>query len=413
LNYALPFKLPSAIRQLGRGDERRLGGLDVLRCAAIVSVVLCHYCQSKPFLLPLEHYGWVGVDLFFVLSGYLIGGQLFSLQSKHGSIPLKTFYARRFIRTLPSYYAVLALYLIVPAFSPLTIKEKLVAFWQYATFTQNLTLGLSFFQHSWSLCVEEHFYLLLPLLVGFFLKRKRQGLHWVFPLIILGELILRAAIMFYGLLNLRLETRADALAYFVNIYYPTYCRLDGLTVGVALAAMSHYQPGLWSRLMARGNQLLLAGGLGLLLAFILMSLNLRIFTGTINFTLLSISFGLMTAAAVSPQCVLSRVKWRAITLLAELAYAIYLTHLIAFSLTDMALAKFGLNGRSYGLSFVLTMLGVLTTALALYALVEQPCLHLRDRMFAYKNAETANTAIAGANHLETQYDFPTTSASRR
>jgi peptidoglycan/LPS O-acetylase OafA/YrhL len=388
------------MRHLWRDDKRRLGGLDLLRSAAIVSVVLCHYSAFKPFPLPFNLYGWIGVDLFFVLSGYLIGGQLFSLQSKHHSIPLKTFYMRRFMRTLPNYYAVLALYLLIPALSPSTFKAKLAALWQYVIFTQNLTLQLPFFHISWSLCVEEHFYLLLPLMVCLFMKRKRKVILWVFPLVILGELILRAAILFYGQQNLRLENHADALSYMTNIYYPTYCRLDGLTIGVALAAMSRYQPLLWSRLMARGNQLLLAGIIGLFLSFILMWSNLYIFAGTLNFTVLGISFGLLTASALSPNCILSRVRSRAITLLAELAYSIYLTHHIAFYLTGAVLSKSVLGGHNR-LYFIFTMLAVLTTALALFALVERPCLRLRDRMFVYKNPEAANAA-AGAEFCKTR-----------
>ena len=94
-------------------------GLDTLRALAIVLVVLHHY------VLFVSHddtfgwvgsIGWVGVDLFFALSGYLIGNQIFAaLRSEHG-FSLSRFYARRFLRTLPNFYVVLALYYVWPAF---------------------------------------------------------------------------------------------------------------------------------------------------------------------------------------------------------------------------------------------------------------------------------------------------------
>jgi len=386
---------------LWQDDSRRLGGLDLLRSAAIVSVVLCHYCIDKPFPIPFNRYGWVGVDLFFVLSGYLIGGQLFSLELKHHSIPLKTFYLRRFLRTLPNYYVVLALFVAIPGLSPLTsLKEKLVFLPQYLTFTHNLFLVMPFFQLSWSLCVEEHFYLMLPLLICLWLKFKVKWIGWAFLLVILSQMLLRAVIMIYGLRVLHLAHQQDILAYMGNIYFPTYCRLDGLTIGVALAALRRYRPAQWSRLMTHGNRLLSAGVTSLCLVFLLFLSNLYTLTGTALFTLLGVSFGLMTASALSPQCILSRVKSRAVTVLAELAYSIYLTHLIAFYAAGVVLNRFGL-ARYDTLTFIFTMGSVLGTSLTLFILVENPLLHLRDERFAYKNPTTTEISPQGG-----QYNLP-------
>jgi peptidoglycan/LPS O-acetylase OafA/YrhL len=396
------------MRHLWREDKRRLGGLDLLRSAAVVSVVLVHYHIDNPLPIPFIQYGWIGVDLFFVLSGYLIGDQLLNLQAKHQAIPLKTFYMRRFLRTLPNYYFVLAIYLIVPGLSPLTsFKEKLVYLWQYATFTQNLTVVLPFFQVSWSLCVEEHFYLLLPLLIGLFLKKRSKWIGWVFPLVILAEPALRALIVFYGINKLNIASQSDILAYLSHIYYPTYCRLDGLTIGVALAALRHYRPGLWSRLMTHGNKLLLAGVISVFLAFLLLSSFSFAISGVVIFTVIALSFGLMTASALSPASILGRVKLRAITVLAELAYSIYLTHLIGFYLAKIALDVCGLNQHK-GLSLIFTAVAVMGTALTLFTLVEYPCLQLRDRMFTYK--KPGATGIAS---LTNQYNLPASSPAGR
>jgi peptidoglycan/LPS O-acetylase OafA/YrhL len=152
--------------------------------------------------------------------------------------------------------------------------------------------------------------------------------------------------------------------------------------------------------MAQGNRLLLAGVIGLCLALRLFSSSLYALTGTALFTLLGVSFGLMTAAALSPQCILSRVKSRAITLLAELAYSIYLTHLIAFYGAGGVLKVLGL-GRYNLLTFVFSMLAVLGVALTLFILVESPFLRLRDHRFAYENPTPTDPSPAAG-----QYNLP-------
>src|SRR5690349_7860962 len=97
----------------------RIDGLDTLRALAIVLVVLHHYVlfvsRADTFGWVGE-IGWVGVDLFFALSGYLIGNQIFGAMRSGAGFSLRHFYARRFLRTLPNYYVVLALYFLWPWF---------------------------------------------------------------------------------------------------------------------------------------------------------------------------------------------------------------------------------------------------------------------------------------------------------
>lgn len=95
-------------------------GLDTLRAAAITLVFMYHYMvfvSHENTFGFLSEIGWVGVDLFFALSGYLIGNQIFSALANGEIISLKAFYARRFFRTLPNYYVVLALYFLLPFFA--------------------------------------------------------------------------------------------------------------------------------------------------------------------------------------------------------------------------------------------------------------------------------------------------------
>ena len=99
-------------------SSTRLYGLDTLRALAIILVLIYHYrvVVSNELLFGfITRIGWVGVDLFFVLSGYLIGDQILRAYAKKENFSLKHFYARRLLRTLPNYYVVLALYLLLPA----------------------------------------------------------------------------------------------------------------------------------------------------------------------------------------------------------------------------------------------------------------------------------------------------------
>ena len=144
----------------------RLPGLDLLRAIAILWVMTYH-ALILGLIAPNEvaRFGWMGVDLFFALSGFLIGGQLFKPIARGGKLEPGTFYARRLFRTVPTYLVVLALYFTVPMFRE---RPGLGPLWQYLTFTQNLFVDfyrVKAFSHVWSLCVEEQFYLIAPLVV--------------------------------------------------------------------------------------------------------------------------------------------------------------------------------------------------------------------------------------------------------
>src|SRR5215210_1521742 len=140
-------------------SNKRLSGLDHLRALAIILVFIWHYRQwDKPdWTNSLGSFGWTGVDLFFVLSGYLIGGQLLKKSTKGEKISLRKFYFSRFLRILPAYFVVLTLYFLIPGFKA---REGLPPLWKFLTFTQNFGLDqhkYRAFSHAWSLCIEEQF----------------------------------------------------------------------------------------------------------------------------------------------------------------------------------------------------------------------------------------------------------------
>ena len=176
------------------GKQQRFYGLDHLRALAIVLVFAYHYCiinnGDPSWLNSLSQFGWTGVDLFFVLSGFLIASLLFQEIKESGSFSYRNFFIKRCFRILPSYWLVVTIYFCFPAFHE---REALPPLWKFLSFTQNFALDLrtgGTFSHAWSLCVEEHFYFLLSLTLLVLLKipKALKKAFWLLPLLFLQQL---------------------------------------------------------------------------------------------------------------------------------------------------------------------------------------------------------------------------------
>lgn len=139
-------------------------------------MVVFYHGGNLGFSLPGEaqRFGWVGVDLFFVLSGYLIGGQLLDSLARAGRIDLARFYLRRALRILPAYFLVLAVYFLIPSWRE---YPEIFPLWKFVLSVQNIALqGGTAFSHAWSLAVEDQFYLVLPWLLPLLARRRSAGL---------------------------------------------------------------------------------------------------------------------------------------------------------------------------------------------------------------------------------------------
>src|SRR5215472_10365049 len=171
--------------------RNRQPGLDLLRALAIIVVVIYH-TGIYGFALPydIHRFGWVGVDLFFVLSGYLIGGQLLNQLRRRGQLRLGRFYARRALRIMPAYFVVLAVYFCLPALREFPTISPL---WKFLLSVQNIGLrGGTAFSHAWSLAVEDQFYLLLPIVLLLLILNRSRRLALAVPfLIVICGLLLR------------------------------------------------------------------------------------------------------------------------------------------------------------------------------------------------------------------------------
>ena len=131
--------LPLGVDPRFTGRERQ-PGLDLLRALAIIVVVIYHAALFG-FKLPsrIDRFGWIGVDLFFVLSGYLIGGQLLAPLARDRRIKLGRFFTRRALRIMPAYFAVLAIYFLLPSWRE--YSEMSQPLWKFLLSVQNIALS--------------------------------------------------------------------------------------------------------------------------------------------------------------------------------------------------------------------------------------------------------------------------------
>ena len=360
----------------------RSNGLDTLRALAIALVFMYHYMvfvSREATFGWASSVGWVGVDLFFVLSGYLIGNQLFSGLVERRELSLSRFYARRALRTWPVFWLVLAAYFIFPTAMGGKPPPPL---WQFLTFTQNYQLqpGTAF-SHAWSLCIEEQFYLVLPLVVLLAVKVGSSRMQaWLLLLALLAVGIAARWVLWseYGL-----ESTGKIDGYYPNVYYATLGRFDEFLPGIAIALVKNYHPLLWQRLMARGAALFVVA---LVAVFVILYGVLRhyyvdnygypFFMSVFGYSLVAMAFSLLVASALSPHSPLQRIRIPGVYALALWSYSIYLTHKPVGYLLKNYLAPYALSQPIQ--LFVITAASVAVGAV-LYRLVELPFMQLRDR----------------------------------
>lgn len=350
---------------------RRLPGLDVLRAAAIVWVMLFHSWivggLNASFSL-VQTTGWMGVDLFFVLSGYLIGRQLLRPLSRVEPLAFKAFYVRRSYRVLPAYSAVLALYFLLPGFNR---EGPLAPLWEFLTYTYNLFVDYANepgFSHVWSLCVEEHFYLAFPFVAWLLTRRPSFALTAGVALsIVAGGMLLRGMLWYHGQERF-LET----------IYYPTWCRLDGLLAGVLLAALQVYRPSAWTWCQSNANRVLLPLGAALLAVAVAMGRHQAGHaTVTFGYPLGALAFALLVAAGTAPRGFLAKLAVPGVGWLATVSYSLYLIHKATFTWTERYMPA-PLADHPFAV-FMVYALVALTGGTLLHYVVEAPFLKLRDR----------------------------------
>lgn len=314
-------------------NRERLPALDGLRGFAALSVVLLHltsqvHAPSLPAhaIKRIFSFGWTGVDLFFVLSGFLITGLL--VTAKGSTNYFRVFYARRTLRILPLYYAALIVLFGVPLI--VTLPQNLVVPWRdqlwFWFYFQNYHwLGDQFAGwtgHLWSLAIEEQFYLVWPLVI--LLASRKQAL-WV----CLGLLLVGVSYRTYAWNTFpRLDT-----------YYFTQARMDGLAIGSAIALLSGEREWL-SRLRSTAPMVAMIG----VIVFGIISFNLfglRHRLAPLTFTSIDFFYAsaLVVALEDTPRRTAAILRSRFLRFYGRYSYALYVIHVPAMPV----MSHFGVN----------------------------------------------------------------------
>ncbi len=217
---------------------KRVPQIDGLRAIAIMLVVSFHYINnqlinSRLYLGKLSaklfSFGWAGVDLFFVLSGFLIGGILISNKNKQNYF--STFYIRRFLRIIPNYYLLVIIFVLIcsaPLFwgKSYLASNTVLPLWSYFTMLQNLfmaklnNMGNAAMSVTWSIAIEEQFYLIMPLII-YFTNTK------ILPYLLIIFIV--AAIFFRSIYSVA------GVSFNIPAYVLLPCRMDAISFGVLLA----------------------------------------------------------------------------------------------------------------------------------------------------------------------------------
>jgi peptidoglycan/LPS O-acetylase OafA/YrhL len=365
-------------------DRERQPGLDLLRALAIIVVVVYHAALFG-FKLPgrVDRFGWIGVDLFFVLSGYLIGGQLLAPLARDEHIKLGRFFTRRALRIMPAYFVVLAIYFLLPAWRE--YAEMSQPLWKFLFSVQNIALhGGTAFSHAWSLAVEDQFYLALPFLLLFLHRRPRAAII-VSCLIVVGGIALRG---FLAARNASVDGGVSFRAFQAWIYYPTWTRLDPLVFGVVLAALEKFRPNWWHRLVNCAPWLWLPA-LGLIVYALYLGETKNVTVGACvwQFPFIAVGMAAILVCAVSPRLPLCRVAIPGAAFVASIAYSAYLIQKLVINGVKQFCTTHNINLTSVP-ALLAVELCVYIAATILFLSIERPFLLLRGRLAPRKSTGT-------------------------
>jgi peptidoglycan/LPS O-acetylase OafA/YrhL len=381
----------------------RLPQLDILRLVAIVLVLSHHMTyvallpgRLAPFADFLVLFGWTGVDLFFVLSGFLIGGLLFNEIRKSGHLNTYRFLLRRALKIWPLYYGFLILCTVLISVRTgaglLDVIHSLrFCYLNVQNFDFDNLMRIShqsvFIAHVWTLAVEEHFYLGLPLLLLMLLRINASA-----------QTCLKFLPSFCAFMMVACPLARICMRHLsANYLYQTPLRVDGLFAGVLLAYIWHYHHQTLLPLLKRPSLLFLGG------SFCLLPMTVvdheRLFTHTVGYSLLYTGYGLILLAMMSSTEYDGAMRRlfdtgfaRGLAFLGSFSYPIYLVHMLCFNLVDWFLKSHLIN-VSETLRWLIGWLACLGlsvgTGIAVGLLLEKPILALRNQILPAEKVSRA------------------------
>lgn len=369
--------------------QDRVYGLDILRVFAIIFVLL-HHCET---LMPssifniLKIFLFDGVGVFFVLSGFLIGGILIKIIDKRvfDFEQLWSFWIKRWFRTMPNYFLILTILIIINYlfnndFNP-------IRYLNYFLFSQNLYYNHpSFFPEAWSLSVEDWFYIITPLILFVLLKFK---LLPVKKIILITVFFIFFSVVFYRYLKFTTLDIGEETKYSLRFGRQVFIRLDSLMFGVYGAYLYYFHKKFWKK---HRLKFLVLGIVTLLLSKYLE----LFFFSPFYYCVLSFSVISLTTFLFLPYLSLLKssrgIIYKIITYVSLTSYSIYLINfsLIKFWVLPNIDLVFlaNINGYLYIIIRLLVYLGLtFIIAILLYKYFEIPTTKLRERFIKSKKNE--------------------------
>ena len=364
-----PFDLfRGGFSDLIRPPPDNIPTLDVLRSMAILLVFSAHVggvFEASPRVskLPLIYFGWSGVDLFFVLSGLLIGTQLWKEVQRSGRIQVGVFLLRRGLRIWPLYFSLAALLgaeILFAGRSPSGLWSDVLFLSNY--FHNQIGGG-------WSLSTEEQFYVLAPVCISISALKVKPRHLWLLPVAgLLVPLISRAISMAHSALN-----EADLRQ---KLYFPSHTHSDGLLIGMLLGWFVVFHPALVrsTRIRVFASAVLFVVGIGLYLVSHVL----------FNFTALALIFGAATCLGMGLATTPWILNWRGFYLISRLSYGVYLNHFGILPRIHAVLWAWRLQAGEVGfwICFAISLVVCLGFAALTFQLIEWPFLQIRSRWLA-------------------------------
>ncbi len=374
-------------------SSARLLGLDLLRLVSIV-LVLGRHMEPAPSNLPWplnvvfdlwNNHGGIGLDVFFVLSGFLVSGLLFAEFRKHGEISVRRFYIRRAWKIYPAFYLLIGFaYFYCLLFLGYKLRDRPV--FSELLFLQSYQQG--YWNHTWTLAVEEHFYLLLPLVLLSLVRWNRGAAD---PFRAVPYLVAATSVVCLAARFVNLQLRAE-YAHHTHAF-PTHLRIDSLFFGVAIAYAYQFHATWFQTAFWRWRFGLIIAGSALLSLTSILSSKASPYYLTLGFAQLYVG-----AAALMVGVLLCNIpkNWLTISFatLGTFSYSIYLWHM---ALMYWAIPQLKELGISWQVRTAIYMMGAFVIGIAMAKLLELPALRIRDRMFPSRSASLAESPSVPAD----------------
>ena len=363
--------------------KERIFGLDALRATAILMVVSSHvlwiYPKSNAFIPTLfELFGFWGVELFFVLSGFLIGSILYKTFVNE-NFTLKSvfhFLKRRWFRTLPNYYLVLLLNILIAFFLGFSIENT----GSYFLFLQNFaSKSPAFFPESWSLSIEEFTYLLLPFSLFFVGLSKVKNKSKLFLLVIVALILVFWMNKFYYHSQHKISNLSE---WNLNLKSVLIYRIDAILIGVLVAWFSFNYSNIWKQF--KGMFALIGFGILFFLMFGIIPLNLTIeqnpfFWNVLYLPITSVAFAFLLPFFSEWKTYANPVLYP-VELISKISYSIYLLHysiILQLLKVFMDTSQMSTTERHFFTFIYLTITFLLSYIL--YRFYEKPIMNWRDK----------------------------------